>query len=272
MRRIAGLLLATGLATAAAPGAEAPAAGVRAAAQGARLQGTWSVNGRVTRADGVRGEHKGQRVRRSWTFESTCPLGPCRTVRLSRERSLRQVDRLVLSRAAARRYVGHGRFYVRLRCGGRTYPRGGVAYVTVRLSITRAATVQSTPFATAIRAAYTNPRRVNRTPCPGGLGRDAGTYSGTLSTPLPAPPTPDFTSTTDPLTGTVAFADTSRASNGARVASWNWDFGDPASGAENTSSVANPSHHYAAHGVYTVTLTVTDANGLTATVTHQVVV
>jgi hypothetical protein len=264
--------VATGLAAGAAPGLDAPAATAGAAAEAARLQGTWSVHGRVTRADGVRGEHKGQRVRRSWTFQSTCAAGPCRTVSLSRERSLRQVDRLVLTRAAPRRYVGHGRFYVRLRCGGRTYPRGGVAYETVRVTISASATVQSTPFATAIRADYTNPRRVNRTPCAGNLGRDAGTYSGTLSTPLPAPPAPEFTSTTDPVTGTVTFADASKSSNGARVASWNWDFGDPASGSANSSSAANPSHHYGAPGSYTVTLTVTDRNGLTATITHQVVV
>ncbi|HEY8403206.1 MAG TPA: PKD domain-containing protein, partial [Flavobacteriales bacterium] len=34
-----------------------------------------------------------------------------------------------------------------------------------------------------------------------------------------------------------------------------WDFGDPASGANNTSTLANPTHTYSAPGTYTVTLT-----------------
>src|SRR5205823_132948 len=32
----------------------------------ARLQGIWSMSGKVTRADNVRGERKGQRVKRTW--------------------------------------------------------------------------------------------------------------------------------------------------------------------------------------------------------------
>jgi hypothetical protein len=230
------------------------------------------MHGRVTRADGVRGERKGQRVVRKWAFTSACPAGPCGTVSLSRERSLHQIDRLVLKRSATRRYVANGRFYVRLRCGGRTYPRGGVAYITIRLTISKWKTVQSTRFATAVKAAYSNPRRVNRTPCPGSIGRDAGTYSGTLKTPLPVPPTAEFTSSPDPVTQTISFADASKPAGGATVRSWNWDFGDPASGPENASTAPSPSHHYGAPGSYTVTLTVTDSNGLTGTITHQVAV
>lgn len=39
-----------------------------------------------------------------------------------------------------------------------------------------------------------------------------------------------------------------------------WDFGDPASGAANTSALANPSHTYQTPGTYAITLTVTDLN------------
>lgn len=42
-------------------------------------------------------------------------------------------------------------------------------------------------------------------------------------------------------------------------ASWSWDFGDPASGANNTSTAENPSHVYSAPGTYTVTLVATNA-------------
>lgn len=39
-----------------------------------------------------------------------------------------------------------------------------------------------------------------------------------------------------------------------------WDFGDPASGADNTSTLANPTHFYATPGTYTVRLTANDPN------------
>jgi PKD repeat protein len=42
---------------------------------------------------------------------------------------------------------------------------------------------------------------------------------------------------------------------------YQWNFGEAASGANNTSTVQSPSHTYAAAGAYHVTLTATDANG-----------
>jgi len=50
----------------------------------------------------------------------------------------------------------------------------------------------------------------------------------------------------------------------AAVDSWLWDFGDPASGAANTSAAQNPSHQYNSIGSYSVTLTIT-AGGETRT-------
>jgi gliding motility-associated-like protein len=39
-----------------------------------------------------------------------------------------------------------------------------------------------------------------------------------------------------------------------------WDFGDPSSGADNTSTLANPSHYYANPGTYTIRLVANDPN------------
>ncbi len=42
----------------------------------------------------------------------------------------------------------------------------------------------------------------------------------------------------------------------ALVNSWNWSFGDPASGANNTSTLASPTHQFSDTGVYTIKLVV----------------
>ncbi len=51
------------------------------------------------------------------------------------------------------------------------------------------------------------------------------------------------------------------------MAQWAWNFGDGA-----TATGATASHSYAAAGTYNVTLTVTDEQGLTKTLTQQVTV
>ena len=71
---------------------------------------------------------------------------------------------------------------------------------------------------------------------------------------------------------TVSFADASQpgTGRGSRLTHWQWDFGDPATGALDQATGRHPSHAFSAPGQYTVTLTVTDHNGLRAT--RQVVV
>jgi gliding motility-associated-like protein len=70
----------------------------------------------------------------------------------------------------------------------------------------------------------------------------------------------------------ISFTDASLANAGS-VSSWQWDFGDPGSGSNNTSTLQNPTHVYAAPGPYTVTLIVTTNKGcVSAPITKQVVV
>ena len=53
---------------------------------------------------------------------------------------------------------------------------------------------------------------------------------------------------------------------------WSWDFGDPGSGADNTSAVQHPTHLYVNAGTYTATLTVTNSIGCVSTTTKTIVV
>ena len=49
------------------------------------------------------------------------------------------------------------------------------------------------------------------------------------------------------------------------ITGWTWDFGDPASGAANTSTAANPTHTFSGWGTYNVKLYVTTSNGCRST-------
>jgi hypothetical protein len=159
-----------------------------ATAQGtaARLQGTFTMHGVLTTADHVYGEHRGEHVQRSWTFTPQCGTGSCQQVVLERQRSGKLIaDVLVLERQTPDLYLGRGRFWVPLRCGGRVIAHGGLAKETISVRITQTATVGATIFATAVSAKYDNPTRVNLTRCPGGIGHDAARYQGQLASALP---------------------------------------------------------------------------------------
>ncbi len=74
-----------------------------------------------------------------------------------------------------------------------------------------------------------------------------------------AAPTANFLfQPSSPTIGTpVNFTDTSSGS----PTSWLWNFGDPASGTSNTSTLRNPSHAFLSAGTYGVTLTATNSSG-----------
>ncbi len=61
-----------------------------------------------------------------------------------------------------------------------------------------------------------------------------------------------------PATGVANFTYNGSMSAGQTYV---WNFGDPASGANNTSTLQNPSHTYTNTGTYSVSVTVTNANG-----------
>lgn len=84
-----------------------------------------------------------------------------------------------------------------------------------------------------------------------------------LPVTITGPPVSTF-SNNSPCVGFVTqFSDLSTASSGATLSTWNWNFGDPASGSNNTSPQQNPAHTFTAPGTYTVTLTIFDNKGCT---------
>jgi PKD repeat protein len=83
-----------------------------------------------------------------------------------------------------------------------------------------------------------------------------------------APPAAVFSSAQNAGLLTVAFTDASTAASPATITEWSWNFGD----GSPSSSAEDPTHTYGAPGTYTVSLTVTDSNGMTSTAPQQVVV
>lgn len=68
----------------------------------------------------------------------------------------------------------------------------------------------------------------------------------------------------------VEFTDLTEILPYASITDWAWDFGDPSSGADNTSTDQHPSHIYSATGNYVVTLTVTEADGCQTGITKNI--
>jgi len=65
----------------------------------------------------------------------------------------------------------------------------------------------------------------------------------------------------------VNFTDASNAPCG-EIKSYLWNFGDPSSGVNNTSSLVNPSHTFNSSGTYTIKLVVTGCLGMKDSTTH----
>ena len=57
------------------------------------------------------------------------------------------------------------------------------------------------------------------------------------------------------------FTDLSQPNGGSAIVSWLWNFGDPASGTNNTSTQQNPTHNFTSGMVFSVKLIVTNSSG-----------
>ena len=70
--------------------------------------------------------------------------------------------------------------------------------------------------------------------------------------------------------GQVAYFTDYSNGSGSLVTTWEWNFGDLASGPANLSNLQNPDHIFATTGTYYVTLKVTNANGCVNQVTQAI--
>ncbi len=68
----------------------------------------------------------------------------------------------------------------------------------------------------------------------------------------------------------VQFYDLSHTNGGGVIVAWNWDFGDPMSGINNSSTLQNPAHAFTDAGIFTVTLVVTSSSGCQGTMTKVI--
>lgn len=86
------------------------------------------------------------------------------------------------------------------------------------------------------------------------------------------PPQVSFLSTpsTHCFGDTAYFAVDSSTTDLGAITGYFWDFGDPASGTADTSSLAAPWHIFTAPGIYTVTLAVADTNGCVNTYVNDI--
>jgi hypothetical protein len=161
----------------------APAAGPAFAAgqpdqTDARLAGTFQMNGRVTAAHDVRGEHVGEIVQRTWTFTPLCVSGPCAQVRLFRGRA-NATDTLILNETSPGHYSGTGRFFAPLKCARQVYSAGEEVPYQIKLTVTATTTApDGTVLAQQISATYVNKVRRNLTRCVIVLGHDSARYTG----------------------------------------------------------------------------------------------
>lgn len=104
----------------------------------------------------------------------------------------------------------------------------------------------------------------------GALGRYGitGSWQSLIQVPT-ARITSDRTGGVRPVA--VAFDGRTSSDPDGVIASYSWNFGDPASGAANTSILPNPVHTYSAPGTFTASLTVTDNGGNASPVATKVI-
>lgn len=122
--------------------------------------------------------------------------------------------------------------------------------------------VQNPSYTYPASGTYTVTLTAGTSPCP-------STYTTTVT--VHAIPTSSYIYNQICGGQTVNFTSTSTIASTDTIASYLWNFGDPGSGGNNTSTLSNPSHTFSTSGTFTVTLVTTSTFGCTNT-SQQVIV
>ena len=220
----------------------------------ATVAGQWDFNFRTISNRGFSGPAVGSRRTRVWNFERVCGDGGCRMI--ARRETTAGFKRVSIVRRGST-YVS--RWRTRAPCDDR--PGSFVYSERVSFTVTDSEVVVGKRLASRLRGRLVGTAAGESCQRP---ARATDVISGER-TDLPSPPTAAFEWTpSTPTPGTsVAFTDMSE--DDGSLVDWEWDFGDPASGAANTSKEPYASHTYGAPGRYRVTLTVTDDQDLKGT-------
>jgi hypothetical protein len=155
----------------------------------ALVAGPFQMQALVTKAVNVAGEHPGEHLQRHWTITpAQCSGSVCATLMVRRQRSAGIEETIALRHTGTGTYAGASSFYAPLRCRKVTYRHGERVPYRITLTITSVEMVQTIAYARQITATYTNPRRIDRTPCPLGPSHDAASYTGVALSPPSTPP------------------------------------------------------------------------------------
>jgi len=97
--------------------------------------------------------------------------------------------------------------------------------------------------------------------------------SNTITNPVVVKPNPlaDFSYGGTCRNEAVQFDDLSQSGSGGLI-QWQWDFGDPASGSNNISTLQNAIHLYSSAGIYTVKLIAVNTEGCSDTAVKQLTI
>ncbi len=123
--------------------------------------------------------------------------------------------------------------------------------------------VQNPTYTYPLPGVYTVTLTAGTTPCP-------STFTTTVT--VHAIPTSSYIYNQICGGQTVNFTGTSTIAAGDTISGYQWNFGDPASGGNNTSILLNPSHTFSSSGTYTVTLITTSTFGCPQTTTQVITV
>jgi gliding motility-associated-like protein len=88
-----------------------------------------------------------------------------------------------------------------------------------------------------------------------------------LGVPFYPNPNPGFLLNSICANSSISFTNTSQISPGS-ITNYEWNFGDPGSGVNDTSFVINPVHFYSSSGIFNITLTTTSNNNCITSVTN----